>query len=973
MLRLVTLGGLSLDRGETGGRVDGLGPKALLVLGVLSRAGAKGVSRERLKSWFWPESDAEHAAQVLRQTLYAIRRAAGDVVQGSAELRLDLATLSVDSLEFEELARRDETEPAIAAYAGPFLDGVPVKVSAELEHWIDRQRAALAALHRRLLLESARRGGLAAAETQRRWLRATDGMPLDIEAAEGRIRNHLALGDRIGAVRFGADFARRVRRELDVEPPASFATLLEQARLECDRPGGDPLDPQGDEERQAPALEAHDPVHAPTHGVAPTVARVPAAWAGKLTPSWWRRLVEIGTVFAAATVLWGETGGRAERRGKAGVSGERVFVLRSIATSGGRSEGELAEAVSRLLAVSLDGVPGLRVVHASDVGSLSALATAVSDTSLSRRVIPEELVARLTRSADGTLQLDAVVHSASGTSGANERFIASVRGQEGKLFALVDSLAFAIVAQNGMPVANGEGSAARSTASLPALRAFIVAERLMRDGRHAAAVDAYQQALAHDSAFSLASYRLSEAADWIGNGVLMLQAIDRAYRHRACLSMHDRKVVEAGYHWRHGAIDEAELLLRETVKLYPGDAESWYQLGEVQFHSGPYRGRAIAGAVTAFRAAFRLDPSRGEALTHLARIAGSYHDRLALDSIIATADSVGRRDLSRQLDSFRHLVVADPRYTRRLVDSLRPLGAGDVLPLALSASQYAINLRGAAEIASLLVRAPHTDEMQRTGALLLARIQVARGQSDLADRALQSIPNPPAAWILGQRALLIEVPSAAVPPRGALTALRDSLLLASDAARRERGVEHERHRNFELAGPKYLGYVVGLLDMRLGDTSAVRREAEALRQQPGDTVERALAGALSIALRARLALAARDTVMALRLLESINPSIPLYDRTEVSSFSRERYLRATLLAAMGREDEALSWFESLGQGAIGEIAYLGSATEARARLLARLGERELAKAMMARLHRMRDDQGPGVAAHGDGRLAVRAR
>src|SRR5205085_8578837 len=54
-----------------------------------------------------------------------------------------------------------------------------------------------------------------------------------------------------------------------------------------------------------------------------------------------------------------------------------------------------------------------------------------------------------------------------------------------------------------------EAAAARSTESLPALRAFISGERDFHDGRYDAAAASFRTAVARDSAFALAHYRLA--------------------------------------------------------------------------------------------------------------------------------------------------------------------------------------------------------------------------------------------------------------------------------------------------------------------------------------------------------------------------------------------------------------------------------------------------------------------------------
>lgn len=951
MLRLVTLGGLSMHQDESETRVDGLGPKALLLLAVLSRCGPNGIPRERLKPLFWPESDAERSAQVLRQTLYAIRRIAGDVVAGSTHLRLDTSRVTVDADRFERLAASEDPEEAIAAYTGTFVDGIAIRGSVELEFWIDRQRLMLEQRFRALLLASARGMDPADVRALPRWIRATGAFPLDPDAAEGRVRAHLAVGDRIGAAQFGAEFQRRLRRELEVDLPPAVARLLEEAHVAHNSTLAHERSLNlGVNGAPPPARVATISANGVSADVGISSGGGRGATETSLSPRHWKRMGGVAGALALAALAW-VTDDPRSTLGTVVPSDERqLLVLRTDATPDGALESELAEAVGRLMLLSLDGVPGLRVLDAAASDSVAHAGARKLVTLTQRAQNWSTLATRLTRTSNGLVRIDATLGS---TGVADSVETLSVRGHDSALFALVDSLALEVLGRHGMNARSVGLSAGRSTSSLPALRAFLAGERHMRTGRHAAAVEAYQDAVTLDSTFALASYRLGEAADWIGNGDLMMEGIDRAFRFRTRLSAHDRKVVEAGYHWRHGSVDKAEHGLREIVRLYPDDAESWYQLGEVQFHSAPVRGRPMRVAFVPFSEALRLDPSRTESLVHLARIAGAYGQPARVDSLLMVAESMAPPPTIQNLRTFRAFVAKDRKYIDRLVDSLRALGGGNVFTSAVAAAQYGINLDAAERLASLLVRAPQGEGEQRAGVLLLAKILFARGHVDSAMQVLATRRDGGSFWSLGQRVLLLEVPGARVPPISQLSAWRDSLRAWPVPRHSVSGDSNARHDNFELIGPKFADYALGLLSIRLGDTTTAQRAAARLRASDGDADERALADALASALTARVVLARADTATALQLLASINPSVRLYDQAELSSLSRERWLRAQLLEALSRNDEAIDLYESLGQGGVGEIAYIGHALEARARLLRRRPEGDAVRELLARVEEMR--------------------
>src|SRR5688500_9093427 len=95
MLRLCTFGGLSVQ----GTSFDAAARRRpLAVLALLAVAGERGLSREKLVGYLWPESDEERARNSLCQALSTLRRDFGfeHVILGSVELRLNPAVVSSD-------------------------------------------------------------------------------------------------------------------------------------------------------------------------------------------------------------------------------------------------------------------------------------------------------------------------------------------------------------------------------------------------------------------------------------------------------------------------------------------------------------------------------------------------------------------------------------------------------------------------------------------------------------------------------------------------------------------------------------------------------------------------------------------------------------------------------------------------------------------------------------------------------------
>ena len=76
MLRLETFGGLRLID-AAGGQVP-TARRRLALLALLAAAGERGLTRDKVVGYLWPESPGENAKHALEQQLYSLRRQSGD-------------------------------------------------------------------------------------------------------------------------------------------------------------------------------------------------------------------------------------------------------------------------------------------------------------------------------------------------------------------------------------------------------------------------------------------------------------------------------------------------------------------------------------------------------------------------------------------------------------------------------------------------------------------------------------------------------------------------------------------------------------------------------------------------------------------------------------------------------------------------------------------------------------------------------
>ncbi|MEO8564070.1 MAG: BTAD domain-containing putative transcriptional regulator [bacterium] len=227
--RLVTFGGLAVERSDGAPASVGSQRKALALLAVLAVAGPTGVSRDRLAALLWPESNAERARGALNQMLHALRRQLGaaEAVRGSATLSLDDAHIESDVTRFRRALDAGDLESAVDVYAGAFLDGVHIDGADELSRWMDAERRAFAERYGAALEQLARAAdangeGVAAVS---RWRRAQAADPLNSRIAMALMRALDAAGDRAGALTHARIHQALLAQELGVSPDPEVAAL----------------------------------------------------------------------------------------------------------------------------------------------------------------------------------------------------------------------------------------------------------------------------------------------------------------------------------------------------------------------------------------------------------------------------------------------------------------------------------------------------------------------------------------------------------------------------------------------------------------------------------------------------------------------------------------------------------------------------------------------------------------------------
>jgi tetratricopeptide (TPR) repeat protein/TolB-like protein len=448
------------------------------------------------------------------------------------------------------------------------------------------------------------------------------------------------------------------------------------------------------------------PPHAPGDGTAPSTegagsAAVAGSRAGSAPPTrgasslfTWRNAVVgglggftlLGIATAASIVL-----GVARGHGTAPAElDENAVMVAPFRVSGSDELAYLGEGMVDLLAAKLSGEGGPRALDARTVlaawhestrsGSEDLTQDEASSLALrlgAPRVLMGTVVGQPSRLTISATLVDA-------TEGT-QLFRSEEVGPADSLPSLVDRLAAEVLGRSAGydPVR----LAVVTSASLPALQAYLRGMRSYRRGNFADAVEAFQRAHDTDTTFVLAGLMQAYALGWEGFGPNYTANLRRAWEQRDRLPPLERAMVELQVDSTYPParpwatqIGPAE----DIAERWPRSPEAWYMLGETLWHGGIVLGEpdAFARARTAFGRALEIDSTFGPALRHALEMA-------ALDADTAATRRLGARylggDLERETSAMGWLtyaVVGDEDRAARVHDRLDTLDAQELATLA---------------------------------------------------------------------------------------------------------------------------------------------------------------------------------------------------------------------------------------------------------------------------------------------------
>ena len=487
---------------------------------MLAVARARGLSRDKLIAYLWPDQDDERGRALLSDSIYRVNQALGAeaIVATGDDLRLSADVLPSDVAAFEEAIERSEWQSAAMQYAGPFLDGFFLSGADEFERWANTERDRLGRSYARALealSESAERHG-DTVEAVRWWRALAAHDPYSSRVAVRLMRALDRSGDRAAALQHARVHAQLLADEFGTEPDAAVAELAASLR---EKPIASPAP-----EKAAPVEQGSS---APS---APSPPSGPSAPSARWIPVAAVLAITIAIVVAARTGAdQGTTVDRAS-----------VAVLPFADLSPAHDREYFSDGMTEELINTLGRVQGVRV--ASRTSSFSFKGQTPDVREVGTRLGVATVLDGSVRTADSTLRITARL------SDARDGYQLWSRTYERKLedvFAIQEEISRAIVETlKGTLLGSADSAAtARREADLEAYNLYLRGRHaLYMKGRYSwfrrteeglkSAAAYFAQAIEKDSTYGLAQAGLADAHAVLGfyDYVAPREAFPRAER-----------------------------------------------------------------------------------------------------------------------------------------------------------------------------------------------------------------------------------------------------------------------------------------------------------------------------------------------------------------------------------------------------------------------------------------------------------
>jgi len=884
--------------------------KRSALLAFLAAGPEHGRTRSEIIDLFWQDRDEGGARHALSQAVYYLRRSLG---QDAIELHADRVALNpelveVDLFMFRRRLASGDLEDAVALVRGDLLEHFPSVPG--FEQWLDSARESvrqqvLSALDR--LWQSASAAGDHARAIE--WAeRARQIAPYDEIPVHRVLTSLIADGQIVRAREAFERFATALKRDLDLEPSAATAAILQEIEV------------------------SQAPVEMPMQRPQPASRQVPppaAAVKSRGTLARGRRRMRIDLVAAALLALLALSLAAvtfspyaSEQRAAAASLPERVGIFPFLY----RGHPELAYLG--------DGIPELIGTHLQALDQVTLL----DPRALAKRVtVPDDLAesasggaASHARSLGASIFIVGSVVEAGGQLQVAARMyrtdgelLATASGRasnEDQLFDLVEQLVPQLV--GSLPgISDLERSAALTSRSLPALRHFFRGENHFRRGSYAEAASEFDQAVAEDSTFALAMYRSAIANLWSSDADFdrARAKVRKALECREHASPIDVELFLALEAFLNGRLPEAERLYESILLRHPEMVEAWFQLAETLFHSGGLHGRPVRASEHAWRRVIDLNPKHHAAFVHLSAIAA-----LKGDAELVTLEREVNGDVdvplpTPQVRALRVFSTGTQAEQDQFLALLSRHSDDAIASTAAYTARYLRNPAAGARIAAVLTDTRRAPDTRARGYLLITHFALARGQPAAARAALNQAYALAPGKAEPHRLLLGSMPAMRVDLRHSRMKQVDLPLglalpsATSGFARFDGSVES----GFELYARVLSYYRAG------GEEGAL---ISAARQLQNGSANEPLLRTLALALLAEREL--RDGSLdrsGKELAASLRKVERWYEHLRADylrSLARERFILAEAAITDGRDQDARDLLAGMGENSVAALPYL---------------------------------------------------
>ena len=685
MVELRTFGGLSIEANGAPPTGAAAQRKTLALLALLARH-PRGLSRDKVIAYLWPETDAEHGRSLLRQACYALRR---DLDQdklflGTTELRLNPVVVTSDVQAFDDALQHGELARAVDRYRGPFLDGFYLSEASEFERWLDAERAQLAnqvsdALAT-LAKEAAAHGDHGAAAEW--WRRFTALDPLSSHAALGHMKALVAAGESAAAIKHARAHEAFLRQEMGTAPDAAVLALVQQLCEEAER--GAPL-PGAAEQQRKRRQSTSDFL----------VAALPAALRREL-----HRATTLSTVAAAlgiVLVVGAVVSGRHGINSAAeplSVADRKMLAVLPLENRGAPSDEYFADGLSEAIATRLGSIRSLGVIAWQSARQYKG--TGKSPQEIGRELGAQYLLegtVRWERSPRGPSQVrvsPALIRVSDGTQVWASQYDTVLAG----VFAVQADLATRVAGALDIALGDAERQLlqARPTASLQAYDAYLRGRAATDKDWDLAdlktALVMFERAVALDSTFALAWAWSSVAHvalywDYVDRDPKQL-TVGKAEADRALRLAPDLPEAHASLGWYYfTGLRDYDQALGEYTRFRrgrPNDPYGAQIIGAIKEHQGRWN-----EALAYMHEGVLLDPRNGGFAAGLGSLYTELHQFVAANYYYDRALSLTPRSVSARLTkALGHLnLTGDRTGAQRLFpdvsENIAPTGLEDIV------------------------------------------------------------------------------------------------------------------------------------------------------------------------------------------------------------------------------------------------------------------------------------------------------